>query len=176
MKNELEIIPKPPEQVVLDEIAEKRLEEWVDYFKKLHPRIRVVRVSDDDFDKRFEQAYKIVQYLVNGVTDELIPVDPYEIIGWPNKSKVAFLLSYDRSFPGHEPKYDDRSTYVFCYHNHAFGLNYFHSDSSLDEGEDYDPRSYSLDSYVENALSWAYITSLINERIEEIEQSVPQTP
>ena len=161
------IIPECPKPFTITQKAKGNIEKWIQYLKNLSPRIIIKLPYDNDFDlDSYKAKVKSIQ--------EPYFWDNENIIDWPEKEQITFLLSYDSSLPGHKKELLIKNTYFFCYYDLAFGLDYFKWDGDIDDEPDCD--TFSLRSYPKSALSWKYITKLIKDRIIEIENSVKKAP
>lgn len=157
------VIPDPLEPFSITEELQNKLNQWIDYFRNLSPRIRLIFPIDKDFDlEEWEQKAKIF----TEVTDELNDIVLFD---WPRKTQVAFLLGYNSALPGHEDQYLVENGHVFCFGNVAFSLSHFGRDEE-DFGKRY---HYSLSQYSKDCLEWKFIAKLIKDRLIEIETSVP---
>ena len=155
----------PKEQVIVSQEDLQRLEAWIEFFRKMSPRISVMLTRDDDFGGFMERSACALRSrkLIN---------ENYEIVDWPKEGEVAFVIRIDSSVPGSAVRTcnaDD--AYFFCFDDLAFGLLYFEWDG--DPGNDNWAETYSLASYSDHAVSWEYIASRIAEKVSELEDRVP---
>lgn len=168
-------IPKNiPELETIGQTNQKFLDAWVNYFKNLSPRIKIIFPGDKNFN--FEDIKTKTAALKN-----LDPEDKGKII-WPDE-KLAFMLIFDANVLGDKPEYFVRNTYLFYFGDIAFSLHHFEVDSVIiDEGDAFTATeyeylgTYSLSSYSEDLLEWKFIATLIKSAIRDIENKVPSPP
>jgi hypothetical protein len=161
----MKTVPPAPEPFTIDEEAKQNLEKWVSHFKGLSSRIRVVLPSDKSFDLNLWQGYTKATIYASEDPSEI------ELIGWPQKESVAFLICINSSMEEGVNNFAVDNAFLFCFNDKAFGLDYF----ELFETK-YDPILFecSLDQYPETALNWLYIAKIIKGRLQEIEKRVPK--
>lgn len=170
------IVPLYPKTVVIDQEVQKNFDGWLSYIKNLSPRIKVLLPSDKEFVlETFERCAKIAA-LRDDDTEENI--EKSILHGWPEFSSVAFLVTLDSSLPGHRKVFAVENTFLFCFGDIAFGLDYFHIISWEEEEDEweYADHEYSLEDYPESALSWEYIAKRIKDRLIELEKMAPIPP
>jgi len=164
------IIPKLPDPFVVTPELEEKLKSWIEYFKNLSPRVKVLLPSDQKFDwVEFKKMAKRLARIEEENFDKAILWD------WPKKEQVAFCVFYDRALPNHEKEFLFDDAYVFCYRDFAFGFKYF------DRVEDEELRhhgdiEYTLRYYPQSALSWNYVAKIIRERLIETEKAIEGNP
>lgn len=159
------LIPEVPKPFQITEVIQKKYDGWIDYFKKLSRRIIVYQPNDELFTK-------ILAALEKKTREDIFERSGYEgveLIGWPKKESIAFIVSYDSSLPGHEKTYSAEDCRFFCYGDLAFGITYFESD----EG---DSSKYSYSNYSKSALRWKYVAKLVRERIKEFQKQIIGNP
>lgn len=164
------IVPPAPKPEEITPSIKNLLEKWIDYFRRLSPRI----VIKTPFDEGFDLAE--LKRLAQSNTAEWARDEPesVELDGWPTVDQIAFCVSYDSSKQERNKIFRTQDTYLFCFGDIAFGLGYFEYDEYDDEIEKY---RHHLSGYSKIALSWRYITKLIRDRIKEIETgSLPPLP
>ncbi|MBP6975033.1 MAG: hypothetical protein KBB54_03795 [Candidatus Pacebacteria bacterium] len=164
------LVPEPPAvQVVISSPDAERIEGWITFFKTASKRVHIVRPVEERFKAFLDtaeanlRANKWIEYHV-------------KIVDWPKPENIAFVVTIDVAPPGHsgKPVLNIENTYVFCLGKKAFGIRYFEWDG---DGEaNYDPQTYSLGQYPDDALSWDYVSSLIIDRIRGMEDRVPEPP
>lgn len=156
-------IPKAPKPLVINGTAKKRLEEWILYFQNLSPRIKMILKTDPNFNL---DIYK--EFLL----EKLDPEENAEITGWPSEKNVLFVIMINSSLEENNEEYKTNNIFIFCLNNLAFGLDYFESEEDLEIG--HFSNDYSLQNFPEDALSWSYISKIIERLILEIEEeSIP---
>ncbi len=170
MKENKKLVPPPPALEEITEVVQANVTGWIEYFKKLSPRILIklpARGALIDDPGNYFDSDELKKTTIE--FKEL--ADDYEITDWPELRSVAFLLSYDSSLPGHKPSYLIKNTYLFCYRDLAFGIDYHEWDG--DGEEDPCNTSYSLQGYPREALSWEYIKGLVKKRLIELQSMAP---
>lgn len=165
-------IPKPPLPETITEEVEKRRNKWITYFRNLSPRINVITRSNF----KNEDGYNLFLENINFFCEEIIrvekDVDELEILDWPNKKSIVFIIEINSSLAPGGLELKSKNTYVFCYGDTAFGLDYFEEEDSYELEGKY-IHTFSLSGYSKEALSWNYVSSVIKHILEEIENSVP---
>jgi hypothetical protein len=159
-------IPESPKPEVVEDKSEERVKGWVDYFKRLSPRLKVIEPTDEEFQWVMDSSLLFAKDRIDRGREEYIA-------DWPKPEEVLFVVVTDSSLVGHEPKFMTEDVRIFCV-NRAFGPDYFYWDG--DGEEDPDCRSYSLSSYSEKALSWNYVAKLIKDNLTRISKAVPKVP
>jgi hypothetical protein len=162
-------IPSPPKPQSVPEEALVNLEKWISYLRGLSSRVKVITPENAEFDLDRWQEY------AKALLDTDVDYNQIDLIGWPEKESVAFLVSINSSLSKENKNFGAQDVYLFCSsilgNEKAFGIDYF----ERCEGHSVDNTLffYSLNDYSKGALSWKYIASLIVKRLEEIEKKVP---
>lgn len=157
------LVSKPPKPFKVSLKAEVNLEGWISYLKGLSHRVRIKRPSDNDFNLDY---YKSITIKCLTSNNAIVSLD-----GWPKENEVAFLVSFDSSLPGHKEEYLVKNSYLFCFHDFAFGLaGYFELEGHDDENPPHE--LYSVYNVLEDALRWKRTASKIKIGLEQIEKSV----
>lgn len=160
------IIPPAPKPEEITPKVKQRLESWIDYFKKLSPRIVIKTPYDKGFD------FDKLKFLAKEATPEWQRNEPnsVKLDGWPTIDSVAFFVQYNSSRHEQNKIFYAQDSFLFCFGDLAFGLDYFEYYDYDDEIQKY---KYHL-NYPRDAICWKYIAGLIRNRIDEIEKkSVP---
>lgn len=167
-------IPKNiPELEAIEQTNQKFLDGWVNYFKNLSPRIKIIFPEDEEFD--FENI-KVKTALFKGLGDD----EPEKII-WP-KNELAFLLLINSNILEGKVSFLIKDIYLFYFGDLAFSLDHFEADFEIiDSGSDSEDEynylgTYSMSNYVDLDLSWNFISKRIREYIKDLEDNVPPPP
>ena len=156
-------VPDTPRPQSISTIAEERLAKWIDYFKNLSPRIRMILPAEETFftvQKLKTMATAMAQKDLNSE----------QLQSWPMTENIAFAIAYDSSHPGCPAKFEPKDIYIFCLkgtEGKAFGLSCFAQDD-----KNIDPSSHSLRWCPKNALRWKYAAAAIALLVRETEGSV----
>ncbi len=161
-------VPSPPsEQIVIAQEDLNRLAKWVEFFQKLSPRVRLIpHTAEKNLNRILAQAEELLRQI------KVIEPD-YKLIGWPQQREVAFVLCLDSSPPrSGSTACGLNELYFFCFGGRAFTPTHFTWDG---EDETTYHRSYSLNSFSDDLLSWNFIAcELVVSRLKEFEQRVPK--
>ena len=163
-----------PELETIEQTNQKFQDAWVNYFKNLSPRIKIMFPGDEKFD--FEKIKLNVAKLKRMDEEDI------DKIIWPEE-KISFLLSFNSSILEEENNYLIMDTFLFYFGDIAFSLGHFEIDSQIiDEGGAYTVAqykyfdTYSLSDYSDDLLEWKFIAKLIKGRIVDLENKVPPLP
>ncbi len=167
MKKREPRVPRPPtERLAIPQEDLRRLTSWMNFFRNLSPRLKVVPASEEGFEN-------LLSALEQEVRVRRLIEPEYQLVGWPKSDNVAFVVTIDSHPPGspfEDCKIEDK--HIFCFDNVAFGANYFEWDGDSDE-ECAGPATYSLSGYSEDSLYWEYVRTLIVDKVTDLEQRVP---
>ncbi len=148
----------PSEQVSIPQEDLQRLEEWISYFERLSPRIKLFRRTDAG-----------VPYLLSELEKEFrkktLMDDDQKIVGWPTVSTMAFMIQIDSSLPGLPPLKKLNDVRFFCFDDRAFAPNYFRFG---------DNEYVSLEEWTSKTLSWDFIRARLEEELVHLESRVPK--
>lgn len=168
-------VPKNiPEPETIEQTNQKFLNDWVNYFKNLSPRIKIIFPKDKEFDfEKIKIKTALLKELEEGEQEKII---------WP-KNEIAFLLAIDSNILEEKPSFLVKDVHLFYFGNLAFSLDHFDADCEVigSEGDflgiEYNySGTYSISNYGATALSWNYISELIRRYIKELENKVPPPP
>lgn len=167
MSKDKKLVPdSPPVQIVVPQDDLKRLDEWLNFFKRLSPRVRLIRPGESDFEGLLGRAERKLR--------EQKDIEPkFKIIGWPQAEEIAFVLLINSSLQPAEQLWEIRGTYLFCFGDRAFSPDHFEWDGDAEEDEG-DSESFSLNGYAEDMISWNYITRLVVGKITDLQKQVPK--
>jgi len=166
------VIPEPPPSETITEEVEKRKSEWINYFINLSPRLNVTSRSSFQDEDEYDLFLENTNFFCAEILREKRDVDEPKILDWPNKKSIVFIVEINSSLVPDDRELKSENTFVFCYGDTAFGLDYFEEEDFYEEGGT-SIYAFSLSNYAKEALSWKYISSLIKNRLKEIENSVP---
>lgn len=161
-----ELVPSPPVPEIIEEKFQKNLDEWINFFRKLSPRIKVYTRNGAGFNDVYDSLEERVR--------KICRLEDENTISFPEERRVAFFLQYNSSLIAELPKFDDNNFYVFCFYDYAFSLSCFEWDG--DGEEDPNNRNYSVHEWGRNANTWNYVTRLIISYLKEIEGAVEKVP
>jgi len=152
-KQKVAVPPAPREQIVIAQEDLSRMEEWTEFFRKLSPRVTLLKASEPAFKPLLAKAEADLRKAKTIESD-------YVLNGWPDEESMAFVIVVDS-----EPHF-------FCFGDVAFTPSHFQWDG--DAEADIDANSFSLGSYNPDLLSWKFITKLIVKKVRELENRVPK--
>ena len=148
------------------EKAQKNLAVWINFFKNLSPRIKLVLPEDKGFTP------DIWEELAKKEKESGEELDKILLKGWPKHNDIAFLVSCNSAVSLEaKPHFLLKDSFLFCYGNFAFGLTYF--EFANDPHPSDEVYTYSLEDYVPDALFWEHINKVIQSRLLELEEEVP---
>ncbi len=153
-------VPEAPSiKEVVPSKAKENLLGWIKFFKDLSPRIEILIPGDKLFNLE-----EIEQKTIN----DFIGNPNANLINWPEKDDVLFILTIDSSFD-EKPIFLFPDTYLFCRRDYCFGLDYFqyYSESNVSDND------YRI-TYDRDCLVWNFIKNLIVKRLKILEESVPE--
>ena len=117
----------PAEQVVIAQEDLQRLEDWISYFSRLSPRIKLFHGTDPGVAHLLSEMKKKFR-------EEKGMPDDQKIIGWPTVATTAFLLEVDSSLPNSpRPLHEFSNVHFFCFNDLAFGPRHFEWDGEGSE-------------------------------------------
>lgn len=116
MSNEARV-PKSPEPELLNSEDETNLLKWIQYFKHLSPRIKVIEPSEVIFSECLNSIRSTVINILEIQENE-------KLIDWPKENECAFIVFIDTSKPGQKERFAYEDAIVFCFGNTSFGTRY----------------------------------------------------
>ena len=161
-----------PELETIEQTNQKFLDAWVNYFKNLSPRIRIIFPKDEKFNfEKIKSSAALLKDLKNKDKDKMF---------WP-ENELAFMLCLDSNILTDKSVYLVKDTYLFYFDDLAFGLDHFDADYEILDEESSEPQysylgTYSLLNYSKDLLEWRFIAKLIKNKIKELEEMVPPPP
>ncbi len=167
MKKRNTLVPQPPpENLAISQEDLQRLNSWLEFFRQLSPRVKVIQALETELEILLEALEKEARE-ENHITEDS------ELVGWPKARNVAFVIMMNSAPPGSEiEEWKTDNKYIFCFDNVAFGAGYFEWDGDPDD-ECVGSPTYSLSGYPEDSLYWDFVRSLIVEKVVDLEQRVP---
>lgn len=172
MKKKISPIPPLPKGFVLTDELEKDLRAWIAVLLAISPRIKIKSVFDSDFDPDIYQDFFKREF---GWSDDITEI---EILNWPKRDEIAFVLMIDSSLPGKKPGFPVEYGCIFCYGDFAFRANNFEQNAEelCSKGK---LICYSFNNYdIEAKLcTWEWQVKIVKMNLENIlKKSIPPLP
>lgn len=172
MKNQIKEIPDVPSGETVEDILQKKKQQWEDFFTKISPRITVLTAPTKlTLDKLQELTKKTLDIVADNELDTVL------LYGWPKQEEVAFIVKVDMSMPGQVQQFHTEDYSLFMYGKNggiAYDLSYFGVD------EEHTPigfdHVYSLRDWAPDLLTWGFRAKLIIGRLKDLQKQVPDLP
>jgi hypothetical protein len=166
IKMKTQEIPNAREPDHIERKNFQKIEGWKTWFKNLSSRIVLIDPKEVDFDELEKETKKYLRIM-----------EGHRITDWPKQDNVAFIVQYDSARPGEDPEIKLGNAFLFLYNGYAFSLSHFNWDGGPEEeGFDSNSETFSLDDYPDSALSYKFISGVIERTIRSIEKQTEKIP
>ena len=167
-------VPTPPRRrVVIEHDVPKNIERWIDHFREMSPRIRVGRIigTKAEFEANLKAEFWVL-HQGGGIGEE--KRDKVDIQDWPSAKEISFVIGIDAS-PLADSKPESKDTFVFCFNDFAFALDYYHMGTDADLRQGY-WWAFVLPNVPKDVVTWRGVAREIEKRLREAETAVPPLP
>lgn len=165
-------VPKPPRRrVIVDPELPKNMEGWIKHMSAMSERIVIRRLAASNADLSDLRAAFWELHQGHGIGEKR---DRVYIDDWPKANELALLVSIDTSpLRDQKPKVND--TFIFCYNDFAFGLDYYRLGTDADICEGY-LWAFVLPNRPKGVTTWRAVALEIKKRLLVVEKAVPPLP
>lgn len=160
----------PKRRVVIELQVQKKTEEWIARIKEMSPRLKVrPGINDKEYVEEILKSNFWKLHQGHGIGEKRSQVD---IQDWPHIDQVALVVGIEMTpIPvGRLP--EPKDTFVFCYNNFAFGLDFYHMGTDADIRQGY-LWAFVLPNTPKGVTTWRGVVREIERRLKLAEQVVP---